>query len=190
MIPYAHQASVGVQRQFGSNMSVAADLVYSDERSALTQMDINLAYNPATGANYPFTDQTRRPNPGWGNVNMNQHVPKGGEDLGLQVELNKRMSNNWQASLGYSLSAGWDYQYPPVRTAAGCEYALTNPSPGVFTCDAPITLHPVLQYEHFRSADQMHRLTLQRHLAAAVRLPGERPLLLRRQRQDDAGLGR
>jgi hypothetical protein len=158
-IPYAHQASVGLQRQLGSTMSLSTDVVYSDERSALTQMDINLAYNPTTGANYRFQDQTRRPNSGWGTVNMNQHRPKGGEDLALQFELNKRMSNNWQASLGYSISAGWDYQYPPVRTAAGCEYALTNPSPGVFTCDAPITLHPVLQYEHFRSNDQMHRLT-------------------------------
>jgi len=159
-IPFAHQASVGVQRQFGSNMSLAADLVYSDERSALTPMDINLAYNPATGANYPFNQQARRPNPGWGNVNMNQHVPKGGEDVGLQLELNKRMSDNWQASVGYSATVGWDYQYPPVRTAAGCKYALTNPSPGLFTCDAPITLHPVLQYERFRSPDQVHRLTV------------------------------
>ena len=158
-IPFAHQASVGIQRQVGANMSIAADLVYSDERSALTQIDINRAYNPVTGSNYPFNDQTRRPNPGWSNVQMSQHVPKGGEDLGLQVELNKRMSNNWQASLGYSLSAGWDYQYPPVRTAAGCRYPLTNPSPGVFTCDTPIALHPVLEYERFRSADQMHRLT-------------------------------
>ena len=82
VIPFAHQASVGLQRQFGSNMSVAADLVFSDERSVLTQMDINLAYDPVTGANYPFNDQTRRPNPGWGNVNMSQHVPKGGEDIG------------------------------------------------------------------------------------------------------------
>jgi hypothetical protein len=46
-----------------------------------------------------------------------------------------------------------------VRTAAGCQYALTNPSPGVFTCDQPITLHPVLSYEHYRSGDQQHRLT-------------------------------
>ena len=158
-IPYAHQASIGLQRQFGSVMSLSTDIVYSDERQSLTQMDINLAYNPVTGANYSFQDQTRRPNRGWGNVNMNQHVPKGGEDLGLQVELNKRMSSNWQASLGYSLSGAWDYQYPPVREAAGCKFALTNPSPGVFTCDAPVTLHPVLAYEHFRAGDQTHRLT-------------------------------
>jgi hypothetical protein len=90
---------------------------------------------------------------------MNQHVPKGGDDLGLQLELTKRMSNSWQASLGYSIAAAWDYQYPPVRTAAGCQYALTNPSPGVFTCDQPITLHPVLSYERYRAGDQMHRLT-------------------------------
>ena len=52
---------------------------------------------------------------------MSQHVPKGGEDLGLQLDITKRMSNNWQASLGYSLSAGWDYQYPfggPRRDAS------------------------------------------------------------------------
>jgi hypothetical protein len=157
VIPFAHQASVGVQRQVGSNVSVAADLVYSDERSTLVPMDINLAYDPSTGANYPFNNQARRPNRGWGNVNMNQHYPKGGEDVGLQLEVNKRMSDRWSASLGYSLTAGWDYQYPPVRP--GCQYALTNPAPGVFTCDAPITLHPVLQYERFRSPDQMHRLT-------------------------------
>ena len=155
----AERPVIAVQRQVGANMSVAADLVYSDKRSALTQMDINIAYDPATGANYPFNQQARHPNQAWSNVNMSQHVPKGGEDIGLQVEVTKRMSNNWQASLGYSLSAGWDYQYPPVRTAAGCQYALTNPSPGVFTCDAPITVHPVLQYDHFRAADQMHRLT-------------------------------
>jgi hypothetical protein len=160
VIPYAHQASIGVQRQIGSSISLATDLVYSDDRSGFTQMDINLAYNPVTGANYPFSDQTRRPNRGWGNVNMSQHVPKAGEDVAVQFEVNKRMSNNWQASLGYSISAGWDYQYPPVRTAAACQYALTNPSPGVFTCDTPITLHPVLQYERFRSPDQMHRLTV------------------------------
>ena len=153
-------------------------------------MDINLAYNPSTGANYPFTDQTRRPNRGWGNVNMNQHVPKGGEDLGLQLELNKRMSNNWQASLGYSLSAGWDYQYPPVRTAAGCEYALTNPSPGVFTCDAPITLHPVLQDEHFRSPDQMHRLTFNGIWQLPYGFQASGLYFFARQRQGDAHLRR
>ncbi len=29
---------------------------------------MNLAYNAATGANYPFTDRTRLPFPEWGTV--------------------------------------------------------------------------------------------------------------------------
>ena len=108
-------------------------------------MDVNLAYNPATGANYPFTDQTRRPNRGLGQREHEQHVPKGGEDIGLQMELNKRMSNNWQASSATRSARRVGLSVPARATAAGCEYPLTNPSPGVFTCDAPITLHPVLQ---------------------------------------------
>jgi hypothetical protein len=155
---YAHQASGGVQHQFGNSMSLEADFVYTANKDALSTMDVNLAYNPATGANYPFTDLTRRPVRGWGTVNQNVLQQKGLESYGLQMEFNKRMSNNWQMSATYLLNAAWDYQYAPIKP--GCKYAITNPSPGVFTCDAPVTLHPVLAYEHYLNGDQRHRATV------------------------------
>ena len=154
---YTHQVSAGLQRQFGSSMSLAADFVYTAAKDALSIMDVNLAYNPATGANYPFTDLTRRPTRGWGTVSQNMVEPKGLESYGLQMEFTKRMSNNWQLSATYLLAKDWDYQYAPIK--AGCTYPTTNTSPGVFTCDAPITLHPVLQEERFLTGNQRHRAT-------------------------------
>ncbi len=154
---YTHQVSGGLQRQFGSSMSLAADFVYTAAKDALSIMDVNLAYNPATGANYPFMDLTRRPTRGWGTVNQNMVEPKGLESYGLQMEFTKRMSSNWQLSATYLLAKDWDYQYAPIK--AGCTYPTTNTSPGVFTCDAPITLHPVLQEERFLTGNQRHRAT-------------------------------
>ena len=37
---------------------------------------------------------------------------------------------------------------------------MTNPSPGVFTCDAPMTLNPVLVDERYLTGDQRNRATL------------------------------
>src|SRR5258705_11020850 len=37
---------------------------------------------------------------------------------------------------------------------------MTNPSPGVFTCDAPITLSPLLVDERFLNGDQRNRATV------------------------------
>ena len=157
VIPYSHQASIGLQRQVGQTMSITADVVYTSNHGGTSDVDVNLAYNPATGANYPFTDLSRRPYVGWGQVNQGQVQGKTGDSAGLQLEVNKRMANNWQASLGYSLSGDWSKQNAPIME--GCEHPQTNPSPGVWRCDVPITLHPVLQEERYRSGDQMHRLT-------------------------------
>ena len=157
---YSDQVSAGVQRQVGTTMSVATDFVYTAQKDALSTMDVNLAYNPATGANYPFTDLTRRPVRGWGTVNQNVVQPKGPESYGLQMEVNKRMANNWQLSATYLLQFNYDYQYAPINTDKGCQYPTTNPSPGVFTCDAPMTLHPVLADERYLNGDQRHRATV------------------------------
>ena len=55
-IPYSNQASIGVQRQFGQTMSFEADYVYTGLRAQNYEMNVNLAYDPATGVNYPFTN--------------------------------------------------------------------------------------------------------------------------------------
>ena len=36
--------------------------------------NINLTFNPATGANFPFSDRATRPYPDWGVVSMNTHL--------------------------------------------------------------------------------------------------------------------
>ena len=159
-LPYSNEANVGLQRQLGTAMSVATDFVYTASKDVLSTMDVNLAYNPATGANYPFTDLTRRPVTGWGTVNQNILQPNGLQSYGLQMELNKRMSNNWQLAATYLLQFNHDYQYAPINTDRGCKYPITNPSPGVFTCDAPMTLHPVLAAERFLNGDQRNRATV------------------------------
>ena len=66
--PISHQASIGVQRQLGEVMAVEADWVYTAERGTWSRATSTSRYNPATGANYPFTDVTRRPYSAWGNT--------------------------------------------------------------------------------------------------------------------------
>ena len=49
------QSSIGVQRQIGATMAVEADYVYSQGRNEKDIIDnVNLTFDPATGANYPF----------------------------------------------------------------------------------------------------------------------------------------
>jgi hypothetical protein len=57
VMPYTHQASAGVQRQFGDTMSLSIDYAYQGGRNEVRNRNTNLTYNPATGANYPFGDQ-------------------------------------------------------------------------------------------------------------------------------------
>jgi hypothetical protein len=159
-LAYTDQANVGVQRQLGTAMSLSTDFVYTKNKDVVSTMDVNLAYNPATGANYPFTDLTRRPVKGWGTVNQNIVQPDGLTSYALQMELNKRMSNHWQLSATYLLQFNYDYQYAPINRDKGCSAPITNPSPGVFTCDVAMTLHPVLADERFLNGDQRNRATL------------------------------
>ena len=65
--------------------------------------NINLTFNPATGANYPFTDTTRRPFPGWGVVNF--ELLEGWSNYhGWDFTFTKRFSQRWQATATYTLS--------------------------------------------------------------------------------------
>ena len=133
-VPYSHQSSIGLQRQVGTNMAIEADYVYFHMPNNPAEVyNANLTYDPVTGANYPFSDVTKRAIPGWGAVSMtvpgslvNSHA--------LQTAFTKRFSNNWQASGTYTLSGLWD-KLPqpysgltvvpfPVRRDLGNEYTL------------------------------------------------------------------
>ena len=103
-MPYARQGSIGLQRQVGADMSVQANYVYTGGRGEESGVNINLAYNPATGANYPSSDVTHRPFPEWGVVPLG--LLEGYSNYhGLETSFNKRFSHRWQAQGTYTLSA-------------------------------------------------------------------------------------
>jgi hypothetical protein len=107
------QNSVGVAHQVGGTMAFTADYVYSQGRNEKDIIDnINMTYNPATGANYPFSDVTRRAFPDWGNISLLVRTGKSSYH-GLQTSFTKRMSNRWQAMATYTLSALRDAESRP-----------------------------------------------------------------------------
>jgi hypothetical protein len=165
VFPYSHQTSIGVQRQFGTNMAVEANWVYTGERGRLQGRNINIAFNPAAGANYRFvgagTDVAKRVYPDWGNTQVNR--PDGKSNYhALQAGFTKRMSNRWQASATYTLGAQWDFDSLPLN--AGCKYPMTITGNEPARCDVPITLAADLTENDWylaegRTGNQRHRLT-------------------------------
>ena len=112
-LPRTFQASIGFQRQLGNTMSFDVDYVYSKGRDEKDVVEnINLSYNPATGANYPSSNRALRPYPDWGVVSMNTHLARS-EYHGLLTGFTKRFSNNWQASATYTLSGLWNADTKP-----------------------------------------------------------------------------
>ncbi|MEP6918686.1 MAG: hypothetical protein ABJC89_23810, partial [Acidobacteriota bacterium] len=91
--------------------------------------NINLSYNPATGANYPSTDLVHLPYPTFGPVVENTNGAWSNYN-GMSVVLTKRMSHRWQASGNYLLSVAKDGTPPPVSGFAvapdlGGQYSLS-----------------------------------------------------------------
>jgi hypothetical protein len=113
-VPLMWQSSIGFQRQFAGDMALTADYVYfhgADENILLA--NINVTYDPETGANFPSSDISRRFDPLWGMIGMD---PKTGWSNyhGLQTAFTKRFSNRWQASATYTLSGFWNGDPQPI----------------------------------------------------------------------------
>ena len=161
--PFSYQASIGVQRQIGETMSASADYVFTGGRHEPTQppVNINLSYDPATGANYPFTDISKRPFPEWALIapwitegRANYHA--------LQTAFTKRFSHGWQASGTYTLAGLWDGTPQPINPFdKTCRYPITPAAGGTFACNVPMKVAPDLGGESSMGVgDQRHRMTL------------------------------
>ena len=112
-LPRTFQSSIGIQRQFGSVTAITADYVYSKGDHEKDVVDnINLTFNPATGANLPFSNRNTRPYPDWDVVSMNTHLGRSAYHA-LQTSVNKRFSNRWQGSATYTLSGLWNADTKP-----------------------------------------------------------------------------
>ena len=104
VIPEGMQTSIGVQRQITSVAAVQADYIYTGNRHQLgTYGNINLKFNPATGANVPFNALTASVYPGWAAVSAYFSDVRSNYNA-LSMAVTKRMTNRWQASGTYLLS--------------------------------------------------------------------------------------
>jgi hypothetical protein len=144
-LPRTWQNSIGFQRQFGNTMAVEADYVYTQGRFEKDVLDnMNLLFDPATGANLDFRIRSNRPYPNWGVISMNVHTARSAYH-GLVAGFTKRFSNRWQASATYTLSGLWT--------------ADTRPFSGLFM--VPFPTAPDLGGEWGLSEDdQRHRAVL------------------------------
>jgi len=112
-LPRTFQSSIGVQHQFTQVAAFTVDYVYSkgtDEKDVVD--NINLTFNPATGANYPFSNRATRPYPDWGVVSMNTHLGRSSYHA-LQTSVTKRFSQRWQGAATYTLSGLWNADTKP-----------------------------------------------------------------------------
>ena len=156
---YSHMGSIGVQRQVGAQMSVESNFVYTGGRKEERRFNANLAYNPATGANFPFTDKTRQPFPQWGVV-LAEGMDGRSNYYGWENSFTKRFSNRWQANATYSMS--WFYDDGGIGGPAPWNLTL-DPSADIRTVLNPIgfDLAPDLRADYtLAPEDQRHRATL------------------------------
>jgi carboxypeptidase family protein len=110
--PFSYQTSIGFQQQLAETMSVQVDYQWTAGRNEQALFNTNLAYNPATGANYPFSDVSKRPFPGWGIVQQAFSAGKSNYH-GLETAFTKQFSQRWQGSVTYTLSKFQDYVPQP-----------------------------------------------------------------------------
>lgn len=95
-------------------MSVESNVTYTGGRNEEYSENLNLTYNPATGANYPSSDASRRALPEFGPVEMS--VWEGWSNYyGWENSFTKRMSNRWQATVTYTLGRFKDAEDNPYH---------------------------------------------------------------------------
>ena len=122
-------------------MAVEADYVYSQGRHEKDVIDnVNLTFNPATGANYPFSDISRRAYPDYGLISLIARTGRSSYHA-LQTGVTKRLSNRWQASATYTLSGLWNAEAPPHSGLNQVPFPTAPDLGGEFTFDATDMRH-------------------------------------------------
>jgi hypothetical protein len=118
-VPQTWQTTIGVQRQIGNAMSVEADYVYSRGRDEkFIQENVNIAFNPQTGVNFPYSNRALLPYPQFGIVAMTPFTGRSAYHA-LQTAFTKRLSNRWQAGATYTLAGLWSAEGQPLMGVPG-----------------------------------------------------------------------
>src|SRR5262249_32892435 len=102
-MPYSHQASIGIERQFGTSMSFQSNVVYTGGRTVELDPAFVLNFAPAAGVNCNSGEASRRPLSQFGPVQMSLY---NGRSIyyGWENAFTRRMLNHLQASITYTLS--------------------------------------------------------------------------------------
>lgn len=102
--PYSFQASMGFERNLGSDWTISGDFVYWRVYREWIRTDRNLFYNPLTGFNAnPAT--AGRPNPAYAPV-QDFITPTGVGAIyyGWQMEVQRRFAKRYQTGVSYTVS--------------------------------------------------------------------------------------
>jgi hypothetical protein len=157
---YSHMASIGFQRQIGEAMAYESNVVLQLGRKEERRSNINLSYNPDTGANYRFQDIGRRPFPQWG-VILGEFMDGKSEYRGWENSFTKRFSDRWQANATYTLSWFWDDG--GIGGPAGPYNIVVNPGADIPTEAVPVGFPVAADLRPdwaLATEDQRHRATL------------------------------
>ena len=177
--PFSYQTTVGMQRELGPSLSLQTDYTWIHGENQRDLRNVNIAFDPATGVNYPFSDPANRPYPTFGPLRIDE--PAGYSNLhSFDVTLSKRFSNGWSASGTYTLSSYKNW-IPDHGIFPGCEYPFTAVTPEEIPqriCNRPVQLAPDFAASYTygaqtrtdgtQTADQRHRLVFN----GVAELPG------------------
>lgn len=135
-ISYSHQASIGIQRQIGSQSAFETNWVFTGSRGErFNNRNANLTYDRATGTNNPFSNVSLRAYPEFGLVRMDW-LEGWSNYNGWESSFTKRFSGGWQVGATYTLAVlrdsdphAWDTRNErfldfPVAPDLGADYQL------------------------------------------------------------------
>ena len=164
-LPYSYNSSIGLGQQLTKNSALGIDFVFTQNRQGVTTVNQNLAYNPATGVNYPFTDLAHTPDPQWQSVS-GKNMTAESNLYSVQGGFTKRMANRWTMGATYL----WQKTYtddvypvlynPPENSAAGCTNPETYTTGTGFSCTTPITLQPYINTGTWYWAPATQKITV------------------------------
>jgi hypothetical protein len=112
ILPYQHQASIGYERQLGRQLAFAADYVHMVNRDLPLRYNLNPAIKETTGRTAPITRVDLQGiagqlglTPFSNDVWMVEYIGETTYD-GLNLQIEKRYSDNWGARFSYGLGHG------------------------------------------------------------------------------------
>jgi hypothetical protein len=123
-LPYAHQASIGMEKQLHGNIAVSADYVHASHRDLYMLQELNPGIRSTPARTSPVT---RIFPTSVFNASVLELTNSGSFDYnGLQTSIQKRFSNHYQVRMSYTYSRGSGTTRAPGATDTMLTYT-TDP---------------------------------------------------------------